>query len=402
MVWQVISLIALVSGMSALWLAGGAVRRLGAQNPEALSPFTRRILRIHGVPHDSIVSFGRARAGRDRVAFIVNPTKSGLAQLREAAYRACSAHHLPEPIWMYTTSDDPGTTAARDAIVAGAEVLVAAGGDGTVRAVAAAAGDAGLPMGIIPLGTGNLLARNLDLPLRDVGAALEIALDGEDTLVDIGWLMVTRASGETYEIPFLVMAGIGLDADMVAGVTASLKSRIGWMAYVLTALRHIGATRMRATVQIDESDSVEKKMRTVLIANCGRLPGGLVLVPEARIDDGTLDVAILDARGGIAGWTQLASQVWLQGTRINVPTLPDAWRVGRIDHARGASVEIRAEAPQRIQVDGELLGRASDLRAWVEPGAVKVRSPARSVKKRQHEITGDEPGRVERRRSGKR
>ncbi|MCJ7827036.1 MAG: diacylglycerol kinase [Demequinaceae bacterium] len=400
MMWQIVSIVALVAGIAALWLAVGTIRRLGARDPGVLSAFARRLFGVHDLPHDSVVAFDRAQAGHDRVAFIVNPTKPGLARLREAAYRACSARHLPEPMWMYTTMDDPGTEAARKAIIAGAEVLIAAGGDGTVRAVAAAASDSGLPMGIVPLGTGNLLARNLDLPLKDTGFALEIALDGDDTLLDIGWLMITRESGETYEFPFLVMAGIGLDAEMVAGVKASLKSRIGWLAYLLAALRHVGATRMRATVQIDDQDPIEKKMRTVLIANCGRLPGGLVLVPDARIDDGALDIAILDARGGIAGWTELASQVWLQGTRISTPTLPDAWRVGRIDHARGTSVEIRAEAPQRIQVDGDLLGRASDLRAWVEPGAVKVRSIARPTKKRQKKTPVNAPVRIERRRSG--
>ena len=134
---------------------------------------------------------------------------------------------------------------------------------------------------------------------------------------------------------------------------------------------------MRATIQIDDRPMIRKRMRTVLFANCGRLPAGLVLAPDARLDDGTLDVAILDARGGIAGWTELAGQVWLQGTRINAPTLPDSWRAGRIDHSHGSSVEVRVETAQRVQIDGELLGYASELRAWVEPGAVRVRSTIR-------------------------
>lgn len=391
MVWQVVSVAALVLGVVALWLTVATIRRLGSRDPAGMSPLTRRLFRVRDLPHDAVVVFPRARAGRERVAFIVNPTKPGLAQLREAAYRACSARYLPEPIWMYTSIDDPGTEVAREAIVAGAEVLIAAGGDGTVRAVAAAASSAGLPMGVIPLGTGNLLARNLGLPLRDPSTALRIALDGDDTPIDIGWLTVTRESGEVVECPFLVIAGIGLDAEMVAGANHSLKSRIGWMAYFIAALRHIGATRMRASVQVDDREPVEKKMRTVLIANCGRLPGGVILVPDARIDDGALDVAILDARGGIAGWTELAGHLVLQGTRINAPTLPDAWRVGRIDHARGTSVEIHAEAPQRIQVDGDPLGRGLDIRARIEPGAVKIRSIVRPQGKRRKRLPSEAP-----------
>lgn len=398
MVWQVISAVVLVAGLFALWTTVSMVRRLGARDPAAMSPFFRRLLRIRDLPHDPVVAFARARPRRERVAFIVNPTKPGLAQLSEATYRACSLRHLPEPLWLYTTVEDPGTDVAREAILAGAEVLIAAGGDGTVRAVAAVAADAGLPMGIVPLGTGNLLARNLGLPLRDSAAALRVSLDGDDTPIDVGWLMVTMGSGEVVEYPFLVMAGIGLDAEMIAGVKNSYKLRFGWMAYFFAALRHIGATRIRVTVQIDDQDPIEIKMRTVLVANCGLLPGGVVLIPDARIDDGALDVAILDARGGIAGWTELAGQVWLQGTRINAPTLPDAWRVGRIDHARGTSVEIHAEAPQRIQIDGEPLGRAVDLKARIEPDAVNIRSINLSSKKGQKRMSPEASPPIERRR----
>lgn len=374
MVWQAISLAALVTGVAALGLAIGTLRRLGSGDerghPLSLlpDPGPRTSSQSRAAPSR------RPPMGRDHVAFIVNPTKPGLARLKEAAYRASAERHLPEPMWFDTTPEDSGTDAARKAVSLGAEVLIAVGGDGTARAVAVAAADSGLPMAIVPLGTGNLLARNLDVPLRNISAALTVALDGKEFPIDIGWVLTSDESGETLELPFLVIAGIGLDAEMVAGAKSSWKSHIGWLAYGLAALRHLGTSRMRATIQIDDQPPIHKRMRTVLVANCGRLPAGLVLVPDARIDDGALDIAILDARGGIAGWTELASRVWLQGTRINAPRLPDSWRVGRIDHARGSSVTIRTEAPQRIQIDGELLGYVSDLQAWIEPGAVKVRS----------------------------
>lgn len=373
MVWQVISLAALVIGVTALALAVRLRVRTGTKNRSARPPSptpvpTLRVFSRHGTS-----PIRQPPLGRDHVAFIVNPTKPGLARLEEAAYRASRERHLPEPMWFPTTPDDPGTDAARRAITAGADVLVAAGGDGTARAVAAAAADSGLPMGVIPLGTGNLLARNLHLPLKNVPAALAVALDGEEYPIDIGWVLITNA-GVARELPFLVIAGIGFDAEMVAGAKPSWKSRIGWLAYGVSGLRHLRSSRMRASIEIDDQPPVEKKMRTILVANCGRLPAGLVLVPDARIDDGRLDVAILDARGGIAGWTELAGRVWLQGTRINAPALPDSWRVGRIDHSRGSSVSIQTESPQRTQIDGEPVGYASSLQAWVEPGAVRIRS----------------------------
>jgi len=374
MVWQAVSLAALVIGVLALVIAARVLRRQRSRNGARSLATSRSSSEPWGLPHPGGSKGRRTRPRRDRVAFIVNPTKPGLAHLREAAYLASRARNLPEPLWQYTTTEDTGRAAALEAVAAGAELLVAAGGDGTVRAVASAAADSGLPMGVIPLGTGNLLARNLGLPLRDVPAALAIALDGDEAPIDVGWVMIAGGSGEIVEQPFLVVAGIGLDAEMVAGATASLKSRLGWLAYAVAALRHLRSTRIRATVTVDDQEPVDKKMRTVLIANCGRLPAGLVLAPEARIDDGTLDIAILDARGGIAGWTELAGQVWLQGTRINAPSLPDSWRAGRIDHSRGSSVEIRAEAPQRIQIDGEPIEHSSNLRAWVKPAAVIVRT----------------------------
>jgi diacylglycerol kinase (ATP) len=396
MVWQAVSLAALVIGVVALVIATGVLKRLSSRNADPSSVASRPASPWH--PSRSGGSKGRrTRPRRDRMAFVVNPTKPGLAQLREAAYLASTARNLPEPLWLYTTTEDSGTVAAREAVAAGAELLVAAGGDGTVRAVASAAADSGLPMGVIPLGTGNLLARNLGLPLRDVATSLAIALDGDEIPIDVGWILITEESGEIIEQPFLVVAGIGLDAEMVAGAKASLKSRIGWLAYAVAALRHLRATRMLATVTVDDQAPVEKKMRTVLVANCGRLPAGLVLAPEARIDDGKLDIAILDARGGIAGWTELAGQVWLQGTRISAPSLPDSWRAGRIDHSRGSSVEIQTEAPQRIQVDGEPIGHASSLRAWVTPAAVTVRTASPTPRPKRRTPANRPP--VERRRS---
>ncbi len=374
MVWQTISLAALVTAAAALALAASAMRRLGERDPNTVPRLVRRMLRIADTPLESSIAFTGTRASRERIAFVVNSTKPGIVVLREAAYRACSLRYLPEPMWLTTTSDDPGTGLSRQAIRAGAKALVAIGGDGTVRAVAAAAAEAHVPMGIVPLGTGNLLARNLGLPLNDSYAALRVALDGPEVPVDVGWLTMTKDSGSTEELPFLVIAGLGFDAEMVAGAHDSLKRTLGWGAYFFAALRHLGATRMRASIRIDGGDPVSGRMRTALIANCGRLPGGVVLVPDASFDDGILDIATLDARGGIAGWAGLFGEVWFQGTRLNAPTLPNGWRVGRIDHARGTVIEITAESPQRIQVDGDPIGRAIGIVARVQTGALKVRA----------------------------
>ena len=186
MLWHAVAGGALALAALALWLAVVTVRRLGTRDPLAVPPFLRRMLGIREGAREAAVAFGTVRPGRQVVAFVVNPTKPGIAQLREEAYRACSMRYLSEPLWLHTTLDEPGIEVANRAVEAGATVLVAVGGDGTVRAVAAAAAAASLPLGVIPLGTGNLLARNVGLPLTDSSAALRIALDGRESPVDMG------------------------------------------------------------------------------------------------------------------------------------------------------------------------------------------------------------------------
>ena len=371
--------IALIVGMIALALAISVTRRVGARDPFAVPKFWRRVLRIKPATTQISGAFSLDAPDKQRVAFVVNPSKDGVGEMRERAMRACSIRYLPQPMWFETTVEDPGTGQAHQAIAAGADVVVAVGGDGTVRAVAAALAGTDTAMGILPLGTGNLFARNLDLPINDASALMRTALEGVDRPVDVGYMDVERAfpgHGEAGRHIFLVMAGAGIDAEMVAGANPTLKRRLGWLAYFFAALEHLHDKRMTATVRIDDAEPVTNEMRTVLMANAGRLPGGLQLIPDASMSDGLLDIATLDARAGIVGWTDLFGSVIAQGAGIKQSELLQAWRASRIDHGRGAAVEITMASPERIQVDGEVLGRASKVRAWLDPSSLKVRVPA--------------------------
>ncbi|MFV0634643.1 diacylglycerol/lipid kinase family protein [Demequina sp.] len=379
MVAIILGSIALVLAVFALAIAISVARRVGARDPFALPELWRKALRVG--PGSSTVTGPASldHPARQRIAFVANPTKDGIPELRERALRACAIRYLPEPMWFTTTEDDPGTGQARQAIAHGADVVVAVGGDGTVRAVAEALAGSGVAMGILPMGTGNLLARNLDLPLADPAALMRAVLEGADRPVDVGYLDVERAiptHGDDGRHLFLVMAGAGIDAEMVAGANPALKKRLGWLAYFFAALEHLGDKRMRATVTIDDGESVTNEMRTVLLANAGRLPGGLQLIPDASISDGALDVATLDARAGIVGWTDLFGTVIAQGAGIKQLEVLQAWRASRIDHARGRDIHITFASPERVQVDGEELGRAIRMRATVEHQALKVRVPS--------------------------
>ncbi|WP_062519421.1 diacylglycerol/lipid kinase family protein [Demequina silvatica] len=374
----VISLIALLVAVAGLALVVSVTRHIGKRDPVAVPRRWRRLLLIKPMPTMELGAATARSDARERVAFIANPTKDGVAELREQALRACAIRYLPQPMWLYTTPDDPGRDIAKEAIDAGADLVVAVGGDGTVRAVAEAVAGTGVPMAIMPMGTGNLFARNLDLPLGDTAALLRTALDGAERTADVGWLQLVRTpdgDGEGERHIFLVIAGAGLDAEMVAGADDNLKRRLGWVAYFFAAVRHLGK-RMEARITVDDGEPQTSRMRTVLIANVGRLPAGIQLIPDASFDDGRIDIATLDARGGIVGWTELFGTVVAQGAGIREPWHQRVWRTSRIDHVRGSTVEIKVAEPQKVQVDGEALGRATRILAEVQPGALVLRVPA--------------------------
>jgi len=373
---DVIAASALVIAALGLSLAATITRRVGARDPISVPPFWRRLLRIEVPPLSTDGDFGIMEKGTDRIAFIANPTKAGLSDLREQAMRACSTRYLPQPMWLFTTVDDAGGGAAKHALDAGADVVVAIGGDGTVRAVAETLAGTGVPLGIIPMGTGNIFARNMDLPLGDIPALLRIALDGRDAATDVGRVILNRGpKGPDEEHMFLVMAGVGFDAEMVAGADERLKRRLGWLAYFFAAIKHLGARRIQAAVSVDGSPEVEGQMRTVLFANVGRLPGGLILAPDANAEDGLLDAVTLDARAGIVGWTGLFGNVIAQGAGLRQPEVLKAYGASRIDHARGATMTVTLNHLYKVQADGENLGLARVITATADRGALLVRRP---------------------------
>ncbi|HVL84046.1 MAG TPA: diacylglycerol kinase family protein [Pseudonocardia sp.] len=298
-------------------------------------------------------------ADRPLAAVVVNPTKAGPATRRRIT-EVCARLGWAEPLWLETTVADPGTGQARAAVERGADVVLACGGDGTVRYVAEVLAGTGVAMGLVPAGTGNLLARTLGTP-TDVGEAAELALTGDDRAIDVGRV---RVDGAEAERAFLVMAGTGFDAAIMATTPEALKVRVGPLAYVIAGLRAMRGQRTRVTLSMDGGPPLRRRSRTVVVGNCGALLGGLVLMPAAAIDDGRLDVVNL-APKGLPGWVAVAARVVTRRRRGHP----------RLEHWQVRSLVVTAEAPQPSQLDGDPIGDARELRVRVEPGALVVRVP---------------------------
>jgi diacylglycerol kinase family enzyme len=298
---------------------------------------------------------------------VVNPIKvTDLPEVHARFAWVCAANGWSPPSWLQTTADEPGTVQARRAVEEGADLGGALGGDGTVRAVVKGLLGSETPIGLLPGGTGNLLARNLDLPIDSVEKALVVALTGHNKSVDVGHIVIDR-SGEDHtpeEDHFVVMAGLGFDAAVMAGAPEHLKRQVGNAAYIASGLRNMWGPQFRIRMSVDGHLPFSRRAKTVLFGNCGRIFGGLVLMPEAKIDDGLVDAVIMSPKG-LAGWTAVLARV-LSRQRRGHPI---------VDHHTGTEITVRCDRPEELQLDGDTLGPVRRVTVSVVPKALVVRVP---------------------------
>ncbi|MCY7400741.1 MAG: YegS/Rv2252/BmrU family lipid kinase [Nocardioides sp.] len=299
-------------------------------------------------------------ASERRLSVILNPIKvEDVGAFRATVATMAKESGWSEPTWQYTTIEDPGSGMAERAAVSGADLVMVCGGDGTVREVCAELAGTGIPVGIIPAGTGNLLARNLDIPLY-LRSAIDVALNGQDRAIDL-----VNVGGDGIEdTHFMVMAGMGFDAAIMEGVNDDIKNKIGWIAYILAGLRSMMFPAVKVEITVDDEPTTTHRARTVVVGNVGYLQAGMPLLPDASIDDGLLDVVILHPKRFVS-WIPLAVRVLRKSQSVDE----------LIDRRTGARVRIKAATDTPRQLDGDSIGLGREL--WMEcvHGRLLVRVP---------------------------
>ncbi|MBF4461369.1 MULTISPECIES: diacylglycerol/lipid kinase family protein [unclassified Rathayibacter] len=318
---------------------------------------------------------------RRRAALVYNPVKVELDAVKAAVARAEAAAGWEETLWFETSVEDPGAGQTQQALAAGADMVIAAGGDGTVRVVAEELRGSRASLALLPSGTGNLLARNLDLTLDDVDNALSVAFTGRDRAIDVGMIDIETATGRDRHA-YVVMAGLGIDAKMLANTNDELKKRAGWLAYV-DALRTalLDKNQLDFRYRLDGSKTRHVRAHTIIVGNCGSLPANILLLPDAAVDDGEFDIVLLRPEG-FFGWVQIIVKViWENGVlrragAVGAKLMGLTKEVAALRYVKGRDLTVRLESPQEIELDGDPFGTTSAFRTWIEPGGLTVRVPA--------------------------
>jgi YegS/Rv2252/BmrU family lipid kinase len=293
------------------------------------------------------------------VAVVAHAGKSldgGLPELRKVLER----EGVGAPLWYEVEKSKRAPARVEQALEQGADVVIVWGGDGMVQrsldAMSRVPRKRRVPIAIVPAGTANVLASNLGIA-RDIDAAVEVALHGDRRPLDVADL-----NGER----FAVMGGAGLDALMIEDADGTWKRRLGRASYVVAATKHLRLPRFGARIEVDGRLWFEGKVGCVLFGNVGRVLGGIRVFPDARPDDGRLDVGVVTAKG-LLQWARALGRA----------VTGDPTRSPFVCETRGRTVRVELDRKVRYEIDGGARGRTRRLRARVRHHAVEVCVPSR-------------------------
>ena len=287
-----------------------------------------------------------------RVAVVAHAEKEldgGLPALR----RALDAAGVDDPLWYEVPKAKKAPEQVERALDQGADLVFAWGGDGTVRRCIETMAGSKAKLAVLPAGTANLFARNLGIPL-ELEAAVHVGLHGQTRRLDIG-----RFKGE----PFAVMAGAGFDAAMIRDAD-TLKERIGRAAYVWSGARNLREETFAARIEVDGVEWFAGDVSCILLGNLGELFGGVEVFPDARPDDGMLELGIVEG-AGVARWARVLAR-----TAAQEPSRSPFVRV-----TKATAVKVRLDRKVRYELDGGDRSKVKSFKVRVEPRALRVRVP---------------------------
>lgn len=291
----------------------------------------------------------------ERALLIVNPASRGGARLKDAAERAIRDAGIACDV-MVTERVGHGAALATEH-APGYDAVFTLGGDGTAVEVIGALAGSGTPVGVLPGGTGNLIARTLGIPVH-LGRAVETLVRGDRAKIDLGEI----AGGPR----FAFSAGVGVDAQMIEGAPAKLKRRLGVLAYVLSASRAvIGREEFLVRVTVDGLLH-ERRASAVMVVNFGAVLNDLIrLGPGIRSDDGMLDLCIFSP-GSLRDSVRVVWRLLRKDFRSDACVL----------YVPGRSFHLETVPPRTVQADGEIVGR-TPLDITVAPLAALMLIPRR-------------------------
>ena len=320
------------------------------------------LILYHPAPRRRVLeSFTSAVPQTKQLAVVLNPIKvDDVDAFKEMVEEHARESGWGQPAWYETTVEDPGRAMAEAAAINGAELVLVCGGDGTVRTVCAELAGTGVPVGVVPAGTGNLLARNLGIPLY-LSAAVDVALNGQDRAID---LVSVAGDGIGDDEHFMVMGGMGFDAAIMEGADDAIKAKIGWLAYFVSGLRQLRSPTFKVEISVDDEPFTKHRALTVVVGNVGYLTAGIPLLPDATIDDGELDVVIVSPRRFVS-WFPLLWRVFSKGKRVD----------DELNRMTGRRVVVRTAHDTARQLDGDPIGPGREIRAECIHGRLLVRVP---------------------------
>lgn len=287
------------------------------------------------------------------VAVVAHKDKSlggGLPELRQVL----ADNGIADPLWYEVAKSSEAPKYIRRAIKLGADLIFVWGGDGMVQNSVDALADSGVPIAILPAGTANLLATNLGIP-KELAEAVDIGLHGTRRPLDVGLL-----NGER----FAVMAGAGFDARIMGGVDKEAKERFGRLAYFASSIQAMKARRSRMTIKVNGDPWFDGKASCVLFGNVGTVAGGLQVFPDAKPDDGILEIGVVTAKGWL-DWLRVLGRVVARDTS----------RSPMLTITQGRKISVRLGRSMPYELDGGAREKTKKLKVRIVPHAVRVCVP---------------------------